>query len=361
MNKALLDLYADYLLSSLGRVTATGLSELVGGTVSHDQITRLLASEKQTTVGWWQLVKPLVRKVEQTSGVLIFDDSIEEKPYTDENEIVCWHYDHSQQRMVKGINFLTALYHVNETSLPVAFQLIAKTEQAIDKKSGKARRKSAQTKNEYFRQMVAVCVQNQIEFTYVLADSWYSSADNMKQVKQELHKDFVMVLKSNRNVALSHADKLAGRFQAVDTLDLPEAMTQTIYLEQLDFPVLLTRQRFTNEAGSSGMLYLVSSDTTLDYLRLTTLYQKRWKVEEYHRSLKQNAALALSPTRTVTTQTNHFFAALYAFVKLEMLKSATKLNHYALKTKLYLAALHSAFDTLHSLQPISVAHTGFAA
>ena len=37
MNKALLDLYADYLLSSLGRVTATGLSELVGGSVSHDQ------------------------------------------------------------------------------------------------------------------------------------------------------------------------------------------------------------------------------------------------------------------------------------------------------------------------------------
>jgi hypothetical protein len=118
MNKALLDLYADYLLSSLGRVTARGLSELVGGTVSHDQITRLLASEKQTSIGWWQLVKPLVRKVEQASGVLIFDDSIEEKPYTDENEIVCWHYDHSQQRMVKGINFLTALYHVNETSLP---------------------------------------------------------------------------------------------------------------------------------------------------------------------------------------------------------------------------------------------------
>jgi len=361
MNKALLDLYADYLLSSLGRVTATGLSELVGGSVSHDQISRLLASEKQTSVGWWQLIKPLVRKVEQVSGVLIFDDSVEEKPYTDENEIVCWHYDHSQQRMVKGINFLTALYHVHETSLPVAFELVAKTEQYSDPKTGKVRRKSAYTKNEHFRQMVAVCVQNQISFTYVLADSWYSSADNMKQVKQALHKEVVMVLKSNRKVALSHSDKLAGRFQPVNTLVLPEAMTQAVYLEQLDFPVQLTRQLFTNGDGSIGILYLVSSDMTLDYLRLTTLYQKRWKVEEYHRSLKQNAALALSPTRTVTTQTNHFFAALYAFVKLEMLKTATNLNHYALKTKLYMAALHSAFDTLRSLQPISLAHTGFAA
>ncbi|MEJ7709433.1 MAG: hypothetical protein WKF84_06135 [Pyrinomonadaceae bacterium] len=29
---------------------------------------------------------------------MIIDDSVEEKPYTDENEIVCWHYDHSKER-----------------------------------------------------------------------------------------------------------------------------------------------------------------------------------------------------------------------------------------------------------------------
>jgi hypothetical protein len=28
--------------------------------------------------------------------VLILDDSIAEKPYTDENDIICWHYDHTQ-------------------------------------------------------------------------------------------------------------------------------------------------------------------------------------------------------------------------------------------------------------------------
>ena len=27
--------------------------------------------------------------------VLIIDDSIAEKPYTDENDIICWHYDHT--------------------------------------------------------------------------------------------------------------------------------------------------------------------------------------------------------------------------------------------------------------------------
>ena len=86
--------------------------------------------------------------------------------------------------------------------------------------------------------------------------------------------------------------------------------------------------------------------------QLLTIYQKRWKVEEYHRSLKQNASLAKSPTRTPTTQTNHFVAALWTFTKLEMLKMRTKKNHYALKTQLYLSALQQAFESLCQLDPV---------
>jgi hypothetical protein len=78
-------------------------------------------------------------------------------------------------------------------------------------------------------------------------------------------------------------------------------------------------------------------------------------IERYHQSLKQNAALAKSPTQTVVTQTNHFFAALCAFVKLELLQSTTRLNHFALKTKLYVTALHSVFTHLRQLPSVSFA------
>jgi hypothetical protein len=37
------------------------------------------------------------------------------------------------------------------------------------------------------------------------------------------------------------------------------------------------------------------------------------------------------------------------------LRKATNLNHFALKTKLYIAALHSAFSSLRQLQPIQLA------
>ncbi len=86
MDKQLLDLYTDYLLASFGATTATGLARLLDGTVSHDQITRFLAKRQFTSADLWQVVKPIVRQVQHPDGVLIIDDTIEEKPYTDESE-----------------------------------------------------------------------------------------------------------------------------------------------------------------------------------------------------------------------------------------------------------------------------------
>lgn len=354
MNK-LLDIYSDYLLSAFSATTATGLSAMVNGSISHDQVSRFLAGKQQTSADWWRIVKPYVRQIEQAGGVLIIDDSIAEKPYTDENEIICWHYDHTSGNTVKGINFMTALYHSQALSLPVGFTLIAKTEWYLDAKTGKQKRRSAVTKNEYYRLMLQQAVENQIRFRYVLNDVWFSAADNMMFVKRGLKRDFVMPIKSNRKVALSLADKQQGRYHRVDELVLEENTVHEVYLESVDFPLLLVKQVFTNEDGSCGILYLVTSDLTLSFDDITTIYRKRWHVEPYHKSLKQNASLEKSPTQTVVSQTNHFFAALCAYLKLEWLKSSTKLNHFAIKAKLYLTALKTAFDTLATLNPVRLA------
>src|SRR6476646_8008225 len=133
-NKELLDIYSEYLISAFGQTTGTGLAGLMEGSISHDQIQRLLGKERFGSAELWQIVKPYVRQIQQEDGVIIIDDSIAEKPYTDENEIICWHYDHTTGGLTKGLNFLTALYHAGDTSLPVSFTVIAKTEHYIDKK-----------------------------------------------------------------------------------------------------------------------------------------------------------------------------------------------------------------------------------
>ena len=193
---------------------------------------------------------------------------------------------------------------------------------------------------------------DQIPFRYGLSDVGYSAADNMMFIQNDLDKAFIMPLKSNRKVALSEPAKRNGQWVRLDQLTLQANTRVAIYLESVDFPLVLTKPVFANEDGSTGIQDVVSSDTTLSADQLTTLDRKRWNVEPYHKSLKQNASLEKSPTHTVTTQSNHLFAALCAYIKLEWLRKSTHLNHFALKTKRYIAALQLAFVTLRQLQPI---------
>ena len=349
MENPLLELYSDYLLSSFAQTTATGLSRLLDNAYSHDQITRFLAGAELTSRDLWRLAKKPLRAIESDDGVLIFDDTIEEKPYTDENEIIAWHFDHCQNRTVKGVNILNCLYRAGEVSIPVAFEIVHKDLLYCEVETRRVKRQSSVTKNEHLRAMLGVCRQNQLRYRYVLTDNWFSSKENMAFIKVDLDKDFIMSLKSNRTAALSLEDQRQGRFVRVDALPLEDNTAKLAYLKGVPFPVMLAKQVFTNKDGSTGVLYLASSDLLLTYDRITAIYQKRWSVEVFHKSIKSNAGLARSPTHTVRTQSNHFFASIYAFLKLERLKMKHQVNHFALRAKLYLKALQASFAELQKL------------
>jgi hypothetical protein len=343
------DLYTDYLICSFGQTTATGLSQLFEGSISHDKITRGLSGHEYDSKYLWSYVKPMVQELTNSKEtvVLSFDDSIEEKRYSDQNELICWHYDHVFNRNVKSVNFLTALIEVGNVRLPCAVEFVRKDTWEINEKTGKKKRKSSKTKNEYFREMILQCYHN-FRFDYVVCDSWYSSVENMLLVKKVLKVNFAMALKSNRKVALSLADKQAKKYVSIESLQ-PGQQTVEIWLEELDFPLLLVKQVFKNEDDTVGELYLACSDLSLSYEQITTIYKKRWGVEEYHKSVKSNTGFAKSPTHTVRTQCNHFMLSILAYVKLEWLSQRTGKNHFAMKAKMYQAALKAAHGKLKEL------------
>jgi hypothetical protein len=111
-----MDLYSDYLLSSFEHVTATGLSEVLDKAIFHDKITRLLSRNDFNSMSLRHEVKPSVREYESEEASQIFDDTIVSKPYTDENDLISWHRDHSKGRNEKGIHLLTAFYHTQRTA-----------------------------------------------------------------------------------------------------------------------------------------------------------------------------------------------------------------------------------------------------
>ena len=151
-------------------------------------------------------------------AVLVVDNSILEKAHNDANELIFIHWDHSQQRYVKGLNFVSLLYQAGELALSLAVELVRETIPVYHPKTQITSCQSPFTKNEYLQQLLRVALpgrlQQQVAYRYLLADSWYASAENMTLVRA-LDHHFVFALESSRTMALSEGARAQGQFQAV--------------------------------------------------------------------------------------------------------------------------------------------------
>jgi hypothetical protein len=355
--KGLFDLYVDYLMVSSGQVSATGLSELVDGTVSHDKITRLLSQSLELfeSRNYWKRIKPFVRQVESEEGILTIDDFIVEKPHSSENELIAWHHSHLKGGTVKGINIVHLQYNVNyqgqEVNLPVGFEFVRKTEIQTDEKTGESSRVSPVGKNEIVRDLLHNAhFMHHVPFRWVLADSWYSNAGNMKFIHTKLKKHFLFGLKSNRKVALSKGQHRRKEFVKLVDLQLQPGQVQEIWLDRVSFPLYVVKEVYVNANQSEGELYLVTNKEGMTYQQIISLYPERWRIEPSHKSLKNNASIGTSPTKTPETQANHIVASFCALVQFEWIKVHTRWNHFAIKRKFYSAAIKIAFKELQQLK-----------
>ncbi len=223
----LLDLYTDYLISSFGQTSATDLSRLVDNAIGHDQVTRLLAHSDFTGKTLWQAVKSIVRERQSEDACLIFDDCLIEKAYTDENDLICWHWDHSKKRNIKGINLLSAFYHTQKDSfsetlrIPASIETIKKTVRFCEVMTKKEKRKSDVSKNELMLKMIAQAIANGLIFKYILADSWFASVENMTCINKK-KKIFIFDMQSNRLAALTEEDRQKGHWTRIDELEIPK-------------------------------------------------------------------------------------------------------------------------------------------
>ncbi|NRB11083.1 MAG: transposase [Rickettsiaceae bacterium] len=344
-----LDLYTDYLISQNKHATSTGLSEIVDGEISHDKITRFLNSNNFGSRELWQYVKQTVKKHQSKDNVLTLDDSIEEKPNTDENEIICWHYSHAKGTHVKGINILSCTISNEQITLPVGYEIVRKDKEYYDEEEQKYKRRASISKNERFRELITNAIKNGIIFKYILADNWFCAKDNINYIHHDLNKKFILGLKSNRLISLNNIDRKNKRYTKIKELQKSDGDIKKVWLKDVNFPILLCKKVFINENGRKGELYLISNDLDLNSRELYKVYQKRWRIEEYHKSIKQNTSLAKSPTKVEKSQRNHIFCSLVAFCKLEMLKVKTNLNHFAIKYKLILKANLTSLQELRNI------------
>ena len=254
MDKQTLDIYSDLLFANLGLAASTRFSDALNGELSHDKFSRFLNGGNYDGKTLWKNIKADVRTLDtKEKSVLSFDDTIVEKPYTKENPINCWHYAHDKGRTVKGINIISCLAVTSTANIPFSYSIVRKDIKYCDLKTKKVKRKSKVSKNELMRDIFNATLRNNVNFEYVVADSWYSCAETMEHIHQS-DKKFVFAIKSNRVVYKTENDREKGNRTKLSEFDLQEGDVVPVFLNLLGFRVRIMKRIFTNENGTQGIL-----------------------------------------------------------------------------------------------------------
>src|SRR3954471_3068975 len=129
---------------------------------AHDAFSRLLLRQEPDPGALWDEAEPLV---ETNKGVLVLDDSTNDKPYARKIELVTNHWSGKHRKVVRGINLITLLWTDGDRKIPVDYRL-------YDKADGL-------TKHDHFWEMLLMAKGRGFSPKYVLFDTWYASLENL--------------------------------------------------------------------------------------------------------------------------------------------------------------------------------------
>ena len=290
------NLYTLFLLAEPKYVSCVHLGTILEE-LSHDRINRFLLRERYTPE---DLFNEVMGEVILEGGVLSVDDTVIDEPYRDLNKTEFMGYyfwSGKHKRAVLGINMVTLCYtDIAGNSYPI-------NDRFFDKQENK-------TKNDYFIEMMDEIKRWGIKPAWVTGDCWYSSGPNLKFLRNE-GVGFLFGIAINRLVSLER-----GIVVQVQTLEVPESGL-VVYLKEFGW-VKLFCQDFKNEAR----YYILFHPELVSLLSLQRgtfkhIHDSHWKIETFHRVIKQVCNIERFHVRNGEAIRNHIFCALRAFVKLQ--------------------------------------------
>ena len=304
--KCSLKLYTNFLIANQNRYSGLELSRVSPvEEISHDSVSRWLSSSNFTPSDLWNQVKSLV---DVKTGYLLCDDTLLNKKYSRVNELAKKQYSGNEHRLVNGICLVNLLWTKEDEFIPVDYRVYRK--ECDDK-----------TKNDHFQDMLKKAFFRGFSPLYVLVDSWYSSISNLKLIR-EFNWNFICNLKSNRKVNV-----IQGNYIPLADLDLAEKQVRKVWLKEFGFILVC---KIVDKEGD--ITYLATSDLTLqDYDDFVNHHRQRWKIEEFHRGIKQTTGIEKCYSTLASSQKTHIFAAFVAFVKLEVRRLREHISWYEQK------------------------------
>ena len=308
--------YCQYLLASQINYTLTNFAEHAEK-FSHDAANRYLAGDEIRPRLVWENVKGLV--IQTPYGFLVFDDTVIDKNFSKNIELVRSQYSGNAHKVIKGIGVVTCVY-VN----PQIDQFWIIDYRIYDPDG------DGKSKLDHMKDMLLNCVyQKELLFWAVLMDSWYASKDMMLQIER-LGKIYYCPLKDNRQVDDSGGSK---PYQHVDSLSWTKTEEQQGKLVKIKgFPGSHKVKLFRVVLSTQRTDYIVTNEMEQDNVEVVQdVCGFRWKVEQFHRETKQLTGLEGNQCRKARIVRNHIGCAILVWIRLKQVAVETHRTVYQVK------------------------------
>lgn len=299
------DDYVGFLIGAQTKFTCTeaARTEPEDDTAAHDAYVRLLDRLPEDTTSIWTEAEPLVRP----GGILILDDSVIDKPYSEKIELVSYFWSGKHHAVVKGIDLVTILWTDGKRIVPTDVRV-------CNKKDGK-------TKNDHFRDLVTVAHGRKFNPEYVAFDSWYASLANLKLLR-DFRWEWITRLEADRLVNPDEKGNVR-----ISTISIPDE-GRIVHLKGYGFVKV-----FKIVVKEDDIQYWATSDLKMKTKKCLELGNKSWKIEEFHRGIKQTCGIERAQVRKENEQRNHINLSVIAFLKLEHNRIRTGQSWYETKLK----------------------------
>ena len=285
--------YINFIIATPRDVTATEAGRVQPeskNAAAHDAFTRLLSRLEPDPEMLWEEAKT---QIDLRSGILVLDDSTLEKPYSEFNALVYRHWSGKQKEVVSGINLITLLWTDGVRCVPIDYRI-------FDKDT------DGKTKNDHFAEMLLEAFERGFNPQFVCFDSWYGSVENLKLCRA-LGWHFLTRLKANRQIRIS-----GGSLQAVAEAGLTGGDGTLCWLKGFG-EVKVFRVRATD--GTSE--YWATSLPAMTERERKRQAKAAWRIEMYHRALKQQCLIERAQVRRRRPVINHVSLCIRAFMRIE--------------------------------------------
>jgi len=294
------ELYCKFLEVTSSRYSALSLSEVApeNMSLSHDSISRWLASAKVQPKDLWEAAE---KEIDVKHGILAFDDAVIDKSRSEKMELVNWQYSGTEHGTVKGIGVVNALWQTSKDEYtPIDYRIWNPPD-------------DGKTKNEHLRDMLSSAKNRGLEPEMVVADSWYSSLDNLKSIRSH-GWDWVMGLKSNRLVNKPHIQ--------LCQLEIPDEGLK-VHLKGYGWIKIF---RFAGKNGRTD--FIGTSRLDLSREQIKTYFERRWSIEVMHRELKQTCGFGRCQSNSGRAGRNHIGLSFIALVRKHRRRRCQNISTY---------------------------------